>query len=844
MSDVQELDADELHLHSGDTTAREYVNGSKLDDNFGTVRARMNQIVVALDAITRPDNTLQDSLIRVRNLHPEVFAKFGRGSNVVNIYQSIGGGSGGGSDSSSGINVKDSLYNARGDGASHSLTAGEATAYNAQFSSVGAQGAFEIQAGDQRDYAAIQCALWTAATTGESVYIPPGTYRINRPLTLQWTATPITGQPDVPLVCRIHGAGRSSVLKGYGIVAGRAVLELLGESNGNAVNCEVSHLQVEEDATCHKYSYCIRAGDAYCGVSLHRVICKGANALALRVGSSVNYAQICFSATQSQFWSNWDRRWGPDDALMDVYALNPESLGSYWDLAKFDSCFFWGQVDCRAFNLKFESCMFINQVERAASFCCTVYLGTATWDNCYFEDYLVGIATNTATATVPITNITVRNCHFSTANNSGTPANVQACIQCARFNEEHGPVLIENCRFGSTATYSNIDLYGPITVDVRGCCRPFLPGINTAPSITTAGDVRLIKRNPNGEQPYDLIQYIKVRITCEIFMGASIFIEDVAGAPALTMRNPNTGATSAAVIAAESDDSSARLISYHGAHASLPYWAIVMSSEPGGPVALAPGGLPRLIADETWVRASKSVNAGYGYGAENVNAGAAAVAFYYATNGADFAVFQIYGTGHSLAGQAFLGTSTNKKMNFGANGLFEMSIDPADRRVRVREYGVMGGHWYIQTTTQQAANTVGDIGLTFGGLGNLTIPANQLQVGSIVDLDAIITEAAAVPVTYTHRFYAGATVIGSRTGVFGGVSAAAPRALRMRGVVKTLGVTGTLDWVIYDEGVAVAFGTATIDTTGTLLFYLSTQPDAADVGNVVTCPQATFAVVL
>jgi hypothetical protein len=757
----------------------------------------------------------------------------------------LGDGSGGGTSGGAiGYNVTDEEFDAVGDGSSHALSADAAAAYNTAFAEYGATGGNAIVAGDEQDFAAIQCAMFKAATTGECIYIPPGTYRINRSLTLEWTASPDTGLPNRPLLGRIYGAGPGSIVKGYGIGAGRGVVELLGESNTYAANCEMSNLVVEEDATCNRYSFCLRLGDGYVGVGLDRVICKGAQPLALRVASSITYAQICFSAHQCQFWSNWDRRWGLDDAAMDVYAVVPESLGSYWDLAKFDSCFFWGQVDCRAFNLKFESCMFINQVERAAPYGVTVYLGTAAFDNCYWEDHLVGIATDTITAGVPITNIAIRNCHFSSVNNSGTPANAQSSIQCARDQAEHGPVLIENCRFGGTATYSDIDLYGPITVDIRGCCRPFGPGINTEPSITTAGDVRLIERHPNAELAFDILKFTKVKIQCQDFIGPNIFTYDVAGGATLLLDNPDDGVASTAGFRARSDDVSATFAAYHGAHGTLPGYAVLFHDHATAPIAIAPNGLPRLLIDHTWVLANQSINGGYGFGAQNANAGAAAVAFTYLTNGTDFAAFQLYGTGHSLAGQAFIGTSSSKKFHVGAAGLLDMTFDPSDRRIRVREFGVLGGDWYRQTTTQVVNTSTAETSLTLGGQGQLTIPANSLRVGSEIVLDVIVTEEAAGAVTYTYRFYAGATAVVSPTSVYGGVTAAAYKDMQFRGTVKSTGVAATLDWVLKRQGASVSGGSVVIDTTGSLLFYLSVQPDASNADNEVTCPQAKLKVTL
>ncbi len=510
----------------------------------------------------------------------------------------FGTGSGSGSSSTSnGYLITDTEFGAIGDGLSHPLSAEAAADYNERFFDYGCHDENAILEGDETDFAATQCAFFKAAWTGRQVVGDVGTFRINRSVGLLWTATPADDLPGSPLVSRFTGAGRGTIFKGYGIAAGRAVFEFLGESNTYAANIEISHMQIEEDESCNRYSFCLRLGDGYCGIGLHRVICKGAQAMALRVASSGSYAQICFSATQCQFWSNWDRRWGDDDISMDLYCIVPESLGSYWDSAKFDSCFFWGQVDCRAFSLTFFSCMFINQVERALPYGATVYLGTAAWDGCYFEDHLIGIATNTAQVGVPITNIVIRNTHFSSANNSGTPANAQSSIQCARYNAEHGPLLVEYCRFGGTTTYSDIDLYGPMTVNVTGCCRPFVT-INVAPTITTAGDVRIITLNPNGETSYDLLEFEKVRIKCDTFVGPFTFTEANDYGAESTFQNETDGTTSFAAHKIKVGTSVLQFTVYAPSHATLPGYCFIGPTT-DVPFALTHNGLPKIwVSDE------------------------------------------------------------------------------------------------------------------------------------------------------------------------------------------------------------------------------------------------------
>ena len=617
--------------------------------------------------------------------------------------------------------ITDTEFGAIGDGSSHPLGVDEASAYNGTFGIYGASGAYAILPGDERDFAAMYCAMLKASTTGRAIFLPPGTYRINRPLYLPWTATPSAGMPATPMLCRIYGSGRASVLKGYGIPASRGVLELIGESNTYAVNCELSNFQVEEDASCNVASYCLRLGDGYCGINLHRIICKGAQALALRVGSSTSYAQICFLATQCQFWSNWELRWGADAGLF-VYSVNNESLGSYWDSALFQACFFWGQCNPRAFTCKFETCMFIVPADRALNIGCVVYLGTCAWDNCYFEDHVIGIASVSITATVPITNIAIRNCHFSSANHAG-PANAQSSIQCARDQAEHGPVTIESCRFGGTATYSDIDLYGPITVSVLRCCHPFAP-INVAPTITTAGDVRLTKWNPNGENPYDLYTFSKVRIECPIFHGSSTFVHDVAGAAALAISNSDTGGTSTAAVQAISNDVNAQFVAYHTAHSILPGSALLGHDHATGPIILAPGNLPRLYVDHTYVKAVKSVdNTGYGYWAENTHAGANSYTFSILNNGTTNANMVLFGTGHALANQFWIYQSTNNPVIFGTNGVEECRV--SDTGFRIQGNGRDGAYGLY---TQNAS--VGTSAYTYHGISNGSTSANMLLFGS------------------------------------------------------------------------------------------------------------------
>lgn len=548
-----------LQRHNGDSSAREYVSGARLDNNLGILRTKLNDVITSVGLVIRDDDTLHDSIVRLRNLHPEVLANFGTGGNTVNIYQSVSTASA--ISTSGSYNVRDTEFGAVGTGVSTPLSVSEAAAFNATFGGYG----LVVVAGDERDWAAIQAALYKAANTGAQVYLPHGTYIIRKPLTLAWTLTPVTGQPQIPLCSRFNGDGVATIIKAYDIVAGRGAVEFLGESNGRAANIAIEHMQVLQDPSCNKYSFCLRLGDGYVGIHLHRVVCKGAQALSLRVGSSLSYAQLCFHATQCQFWSNWNLGWGSDTGL-DVYSVAPESLGSYWDSCHFDACFFWGQVDSRAFSLKFTLCVFVTPPYRALPFGATVYLGTAVFDTCYFEDHLIGVATLSNAA--PITTISIRDCHFSSNNNLTPPAVSQSSIQCSRGTYEHGPVTIESCRFGGTASFSDIDLYGPITVSVMRCCSPF-GTINVPPRITPHGLVRLIKWNSSTEVGNDTYEFSSVNIKCPTLVGPVDITQNLNGEAANYDSNTSTGNAAYAARVVKAGAVELAMVAFAPTHAAL-----------------------------------------------------------------------------------------------------------------------------------------------------------------------------------------------------------------------------------------------------------------------------------
>lgn len=463
-------------------------------------------------------------------------------------------------------NIKD--FGAIGDGVSRPLNAGEAAAFNALYGAYGATGANSIVAGDERDWAAIQCCLWKAANTGVPVFMPAGTFVTNKPLILSWTSTPITGQPQVPLVTKIHGAGVSTIIYAKNIATGRGAIEFLGESNPRAVNCELSYFTVEQDASCHRYSWCARLGDAWCGLAVHRCIFRGANGIRLKVASSVSYANLCTLINQCQVWTNWQSRWHASETTADVYALAPESGGSYWDNVKIFNSIFQGQVDVRAFVLNFDSCQFFTPSNRPGGFNYNVVcqLGSISFSSCYFEDHYVAIATVADIA--PIASVRIIDCHFSGVNNN-PPGFPHRAIQCAPGAHQHGPVTIENCRFGPGYTYCHIDLYGTMSAAVLRCSCPWVSPINTGPVIIRNGNVRLVVWSPNGVLSEDTVEYTSVRVKVGTLVGPTDTLADTNASTENADRNTNAGNAASQARVVEANGVIAKLAAFSPAHASL-----------------------------------------------------------------------------------------------------------------------------------------------------------------------------------------------------------------------------------------------------------------------------------
>ena len=359
-------------------------------------------------------------------------------------------------------NVKD--FGAIGDDTTRLLTSDQAAAYNARYGSVG----LSVSAGDENDWAAIQAAMLKSAWDGKQIYVPVGTYRVNKPLTLSWTATPASSAIGYPQVSRMIGAGYTSKIRSYNIPAGRASIEFLGESNPISVNMELANMTVHQETSCSSGSYCLRVGDAWCGFKGYRLNLEGAQALALKVASSFSYANLCTNFEQCRFWSNYGYAWFPNDDNAAVFCVNNESGGAFWDNVKFTSCLFNGLVQPRAFILDFDNCQFYVNPKRPLAngydyaINCYLYLGSAFFRGCYFEDHKIAISASSFTTDVR--KIHAVDCHFSGVTNfaSGAPFVESAIRVFPSVNGKVGTVILEGCSFGD-------DYYNNGSIDIGGC---------------------------------------------------------------------------------------------------------------------------------------------------------------------------------------------------------------------------------------------------------------------------------------------------------------------------------------------------------------------------------------
>lgn len=363
-----------------------------------------------------------------------------------------GGGGGGGGGSSSdccGHNIMD--FGARGDGVSRPLSSDEADNFNSLYGTYG----LAVVAGQERDFAATQAALYKGANDGKNVYAPAGLYMMgDDDPTLEWTATPRTGQPTRPKLGMIYGDGHDSTeFVWSGLGAGEYCMQFIGESNPYAVRFHLRNLRIYMDATCDATAICMRAGDCKESFSMYRVYLEGANGIELKIASSSSYAQMCTNFVECKFDANYGYQWG-DNTDGEFFSVRPDSGGAFWDNVKFDSCEFGGLVFTRASIASFFNCQFYSNARRAAIYdgCLYAPIGRVNVRDCYFEDYRVAILLTNGI--YDNRGATIVGNHFSGTTNDPTAPLCKHAVQVIGFGVNKLGTYTITDNFGNYAAYS------------------------------------------------------------------------------------------------------------------------------------------------------------------------------------------------------------------------------------------------------------------------------------------------------------------------------------------------------------------------------------------------------
>ncbi len=288
-------------------------------------------------------------------------------------------------------------FGAFGDGSSHPLSVDGAAAFNAAYGPIG----LTAVAGDETDWAAIQALLLTCGISGNPANLGPGTFLTNKPLTMAWIPPsggppPVTGQPAIPLLGLIRGAGeKATTIRGLISSAGRGIIELLGYANFNAVKCELSDLTIIAQVGSSLTSWCLRVGDAFDGFLARNVYCQGINGVDL-ITHAIDVIGYSHSDTRFEgcaFFCNYFGEYISNEATAAVLAVGYESTGGKWDNVTFASCYFFGSVCPLANTLLFLNCVFATDQNRPVvaahnyNACLDLRVGQATLIECYFEDY-------------------------------------------------------------------------------------------------------------------------------------------------------------------------------------------------------------------------------------------------------------------------------------------------------------------------------------------------------------------------------------------------------------------------------------------------------------------------
>ena len=194
------------------------------------------------------------------------------------------------------------------------------------------------------------------------------------------------------------------------------------------------------------------------------------------------------------------------------------------------------------------------------------------------------------------------------------------------------------------------------------------------------------------------------------------------------------------------------------------------------------------------------------------------------------------------------GTTTQAPLNF--PNATALKTTPADGDM---EY--MDGHWYVTNGARHVLSTCAGVKTTTTTVTNTTtetqvyaytFAANELHADERIrfTMDGVYSNASASD-DFTIRFKVGGVTVHSIARSGGNVTDAGWEAV-YKGTIRTDGASGTfVDFAKFLDGTnSYAVGETTthsIDTTGTVLFEVTVQWDAAKAGNTFSCTQGDLA---
>jgi hypothetical protein len=364
------------------------------------------------------------------------------------------------------------------------------------------------------DTSAIQNTLNAAATSGSSVFLPPGVYKVQPPagstsaLSIRFFGTGLN------LTGSISGAGEATQIAGYNIPNGHAVLEVLGDGNstsGNpsywltAANIAIRNLSIYQGSGCGVQSFCLRVGDANTGVLVERLFCQGANGVAIRMSAHNNgvgatqigngFAQINTVFRQCLI----ETTFAPGSFAVYPENASYQDLGTtggppaFWDNVRFESCELNGLVSVMGTLAAFESCTFSGNSNLGSRYGCNVEVvaGSASFNSCYFEDayanihvcpgatmpIFAGYAWNGGVLASDVGRVSATNCFFSGEVDFSEPAATYAVWSDPQGSTSIGTIELVSCVFAdynyvgasianASANLRNVRLVDPVNLKI------------------------------------------------------------------------------------------------------------------------------------------------------------------------------------------------------------------------------------------------------------------------------------------------------------------------------------------------------------------------------------------